>query len=75
MEAVEKIGALCRKYKKGLVAPFWLPKECDSPSKVIAVAVRAAHQARRDDLLRHRGPDADPRIFRDWMPLREHNAD
>jgi 2-keto-3-deoxy-L-rhamnonate aldolase RhmA len=74
MEAVEKIGALCRKHQKGLVAPFWLPKDCDSPSKVI--------QWQHEQLVK-RGVTIFygievlmlTRIFRDWMPLRELNAD
>jgi 2-keto-3-deoxy-L-rhamnonate aldolase RhmA len=74
MEALEKIGALCRKYKKGLVAPFWLPKDADSPSKVIAWQYE---QLIKRGVTIFYGIEVLmlTRIFRDWMPLREQNAD
>ena len=74
MEAVEKIGALARKYKKGLIAPFWLPKDCDSPSKVIQLQTE---QLIKRGITIFYGIEVLmlTRIFRDWMPLREINAD
>jgi 4-hydroxy-2-oxoheptanedioate aldolase len=74
MEAVEKIGALARKYKKGLIAPFWLPKDADSPSKVIQLQTE---QLIKRGITIFYGIEVLmlTRIFRDWMPLREINAD
>jgi 2-keto-3-deoxy-L-rhamnonate aldolase RhmA len=74
MDALEKVGALCRKYGKGLVAPFWLPKDADSPHKVIDLQFE---QLVKRGVTIFYGIEVLmlTRIFRDWMPLRDKNAD
>ncbi len=73
MNAVETIGALCRKYNKGLIAPLWLPKDVDSPSKVIDLQFE---QLVKRGVTIFYGIEVLmlTRIFRDWMPLRDRST-
>lgn len=74
MEIVTRLGALTKKYKKGLLAPLWFPKDVDTPAKVLEVQTeqlirRGVTQLYAIEVL------VLARAFREWLPLRQVKAE
>jgi len=74
MAIVEQVGALARTHNKGVLAPLWLPRDADTPAKMITLQME---QLIKRGVTMFYGIEVLMlgRAFREWMGLRELAAD